>query len=132
MAWGQIFSGSFRRAFVACVVLSVFLLQFASLADATKISGVVGFHASSEAAAVCSLNGDNAFPSHDDRDHSKCCEHCLAGVRGVSVLALAATCLAILDLHPEEPVIFPGAFDEPKPIPGRSNSWSSRAPPFFS
>ncbi|KAF2989418.1 hypothetical protein MJC1_03568 [Methylocystis sp. MJC1] len=132
MESGQIYFGSFRRSFVVGVIVSVFLFQLASFAGATKLSGVGGYHASFEAAVLCSLNGDNDGPAHDDCNHSKCCEHCLVGARVVPVLALAVTFLAILDLLPEKQVIFPGAFDEARPISGRLNSWSSRAPPFFS
>lgn len=132
MAWGQKKYGSFRRAFIACAMLSVFLLQLASLMGAIELSGAVGLSASSGAAVLCSLESDNAAPAHDDSHHSKCHDHCLASGRVMSVLAFAVTCFVILDLLPERQFISYGLSDEPRPIPGRLNSWSSRAPPFFS
>lgn len=132
MAWRRIKYSSFRRAFIACATLSIFMLQLASLAGAIKLSGVIGLYASSEAAALCSLEGDNAAPAHGDSHHSKCRDHCLASGRAASALAFAVTCFAILDLFPERQIAAYGLLDEPWPIPGRLNSWSSRAPPFFS
>lgn len=131
MAWRQIKYSGFRRAFIACATLSVFLLQLASLAGAIKLSGVVGLYASSETGVLCSLDGDNAAPAHGDSHQSKCHDHCLASGRAASVLAFAVTWFAIPDSFPERQIAAYGLLDEPWPIPGRLNSWSSRAPPFF-
>lgn len=132
MFWGQTKFSSFRRAFIACATLSVFLLQLASLMGAIKLPGVIGLYAPSDAAVLCSLESDSAAPAHGDGHHSKCHDHCLASGRVASLLAFAVTCFAILDFLPESQIISYGLFDEPTPIPGRLNSWSSRAPPSFS
>jgi hypothetical protein len=134
MAWGQAKHGIFRRAIIACAVLSVFSLQLATLVGSARAAEASGLSSFSESVAgLCNASGEGGDSSHDGRDPAKCCGACLASARASSLLAFVAVYAVAANPAPIARTLFLGwERREDRPLPERLNNWASRAPPSFS